>query len=81
MRLTGERLRLGQGGKRSNPWRLLFYLVLIVGGFLLLRLEQTGRVQPLFLPTPGPTRSAQSFANEGEVHFSAGDLEKAIGAY
>jgi tetratricopeptide (TPR) repeat protein len=81
MRLTGERLKLDRGGRHSNPWRMLLYLALIVGGVLLLRLEQTGQVEPLFLPTPGPTRSAQSFADEAEVHFSAGDLERAITAY
>jgi len=81
MRLTGERLRLGRNGKRSNPWRILIYIILIAGGGLLLQLEKAGQVQPLFLPAPGPTRSAQSYAGEGEVHFSAGDLEKAIGAY
>ena len=81
MRLTGERLRLSRNGKRSNPWRILIYIILIAGGVLLLQLEKAGQVQPLFLPAPGPTRSAQSYAGEGEVHFSAGDLEKAIGAY
>ena len=81
MRLTGERLRLGRNGKHSNPWRILIYIILIAGGALLLQLEKSGQVQPLFLPDPGPTRSARSYAEEGEIHFSAGDLEKAIGAY
>jgi len=81
MRLTGERLRLGRNGKHSNPWRMLIYIILIAGGVLLLQLEKSGQVQPLFLPDPGPTRSARSYAEEGEIHFSAGDLEKAIGAY
>lgn len=81
MRLTGERLQLDRGGRHSNPWRVLVYLALIVGGVALLHLEQTGQVEPLFLPTPGPTRSAQSFADEAEVHFSTGDLERAITAY
>lgn len=81
MRLTGERLRLGRNGKHSNPWHALIYIILIAGGVLLLQLEKSGQVQPLFLPDPGPTRSARSYAEEGEIHFSAGDLEKAIGAY
>ena len=81
MRLTGERLRLDRNGKHSNPWRMLIYIILIAGGVLLLQLEKSGQVQPLFLPDPGPTRSARSYAEEGEIHFSAGDLEKAIGAY
>ena len=81
MRLTGERLRLDRRGKHSNPWRMLIYILLIAGGVLLLQLERSGQVQPLFLPEQGPTRSARSYAEEGEIHFSAGDLEKAIGAY
>jgi len=60
---------------------MLIYIILITGGVLLLQLEKSGQVQPLFLPDPGPTRSARSYAEEGEIHFSAGDLEKAIGAY
>jgi tetratricopeptide (TPR) repeat protein len=81
MQLKGDRLPLGRDAGRSNPWRILVYLVLIVGGVMLTRLVEAGRVRPLFLPTPGPTRSARSYAEEAEAHFSAGDLEKAIEAY
>jgi len=38
-------------------------------------------VQPLFLPTPTPTRSTHSFVVEGETHFEAGNLEAAIEAF
>ena len=81
MNLTGERLELGRGGRRNNPWRILILILLIGAGALVLQLEQTGRVQPLFLPTPTPTRTAETYAAEGEAHFSAGDLDRAILAY
>ena len=37
MRLTGEKLKLSQGRGRSNPWRILALMLLIAGGFLLVR--------------------------------------------
>ncbi|HEY46959.1 MAG: hypothetical protein AMJ88_02840 [Anaerolineae bacterium SM23_ 63] len=60
---------------------MLVYIVIIAGGVLILRLKQVGEVQPLFLPIPGPTRGAGSYAEEAEVHFFAGDLQAAIDAY
>ncbi len=79
--LRGERLRLSREGRRDNPWRILLYLVFIFAGVLIVRLRETGRVQPLFAPTPIPTRTAFSYAEEGAAQFSAGDLAKAISAY
>jgi tetratricopeptide (TPR) repeat protein len=81
MRLKGERLRLGRGGRHSNPWRMLVYIIIIAGGVLIYRLTQVGEFQPLFLPTPGPTRGAESYTEEAEVHFFAGNLTEAINAY
>lgn len=40
-----------------------------------------GQISPILSITPTPTRSLQSYAQEGEAHFSAGNLEKAIEAY
>jgi tetratricopeptide (TPR) repeat protein len=42
---------------------------------------ERGQIQPLFLPTPTPTRTANSYILEGETLFKAGALEKAISAY
>ena len=61
--------------------RILVLLALIAGGILLTRLVEAGRVEPLFLPTPTPTRNAFSHKEEGEAHFAAGDLERSIEAY
>ena len=81
MNLTGERLRLSGDEGGNRPGRIAILLAFIMGGLLLLQLQQSGQVQPLFLPTPTPTRTATTFAAEGEAHFSAGDLGRAIEAY
>ncbi len=81
MRLTGEKLTLGEARNRSNPWRVLVLLALIIAGLFLIRGWQSGDVQPLFAPTPGPTRNSTSFADEAEAHFSAGNLFASIEAF
>ena len=40
-----------------------------------------GDVQPLFQPTPTPTRTVKSYVMEGEAQFKAGSLGGAITAY
>ncbi len=81
MQLRGDRLTLSRNGRRIRPWRVATYTSLIAIGLALLWLRETGRVQPLFLPTYTPTRTAQSFAEEGRAYFSAGDLGASIEAY
>ena len=81
MRLTGEKLTLGEVRNRSNPWRVLILLGLIAAGVFLIRGWQSGEVQPLFAPTPGPTRNSTSYADEAEAHFSAGNLLASINAF
>jgi len=56
-------------------------MLLIAGGFLLVRAQRQGNVQPLFSATPTATRTGASYADEAEVHFFAGDLESSIEAY
>ena len=48
---------------------------------MLLGLQRQGRVQPLFSPTVEPTRVPQSFADEAEAQFAAGNMKAAIAAY
>jgi tetratricopeptide (TPR) repeat protein len=66
---------------QSNVYRMFFWVVLILGGLWFIRQVQSGVVKPLFLPTPTPTRTANSFALEGEAQFTAGQLDAAIAAY
>ena len=67
MYLQGRSLRLRKAGRRSNPRRVIFLVVLIFGGLLLVSLRQQGMVQPLFIPTPPPTRIPQVYADEAEA--------------
>ncbi|MEE9216579.1 MAG: hypothetical protein V3U32_04010, partial [Anaerolineales bacterium] len=76
MQLKGDRMPFGDAGGGSRPVRILVLVGLIAGGIMLTRLVEAGRVEPLFLPTPTPTRTALSHKEEGVAHFSAGDLER-----
>ena len=64
-----------------NIYRLFFLIVMILGGVWLIRQVDQGDVKPLFLPTPTPTRFAESYALEGDAQFTAGQLDAAITAY
>jgi tetratricopeptide (TPR) repeat protein len=81
MQLKGDRMPFGGAGGGSRPVRILVLVGLIAGGILLTRLVEAGRVEPLFLPTATPTRTALSHKEEGEAHFAAGNLERSIEAY
>lgn len=81
MHLTGQKLPLQPSGRRSNPWRILAYILLIAAGIFITRLVEAGRMKPLLLPTPFPTRTASSYVEEAKAYFSAGDMDKAIEAY
>jgi tetratricopeptide (TPR) repeat protein len=52
-----------------------------MGGIWILMGIDRGDVQPLFQPTPTPTRTANSHIMEGEAQFFAGALGGAIAAY
>jgi len=65
----------------SNPYRVFALLSVILAGLFLLRGYGTGEVKELFHPTPTPTRTTGSFSFEGQTHFQAGNLNKAIEAY
>lgn len=66
---------------QSNPYRVLILLVLLMGALFLMRGYQQEQIKPLFLPTPTPTRTSNSFSLEGQTHFQAGNLDAAIAAY
>lgn len=67
--------------KKTNPYTVMVLLVLIAFFFTILSGIVKGDVQPLFLPTPTPTRTTHSFVVEGQTHFAAGNLDAAIEAY
>lgn len=65
----------------SNVYRMFFWVILILGGIWLIRSVDRGEVKPLFQSTPTPTRVAQSYTEEGDALFTAGNVEGAIAAY
>jgi tetratricopeptide (TPR) repeat protein len=62
-------------------YRMFFLVVFILGGVWLIRSVMQGDVKPLFLPTPTPTRFAESYVMEGDAQFIAGELNSSIAAY
>lgn len=67
--------------RESNPYRIAVMLAILLVMLLILRNLNSGNITPLFLPTSTPTRTIDSFAEEGQTYFVAGDLEKAMEAY
>jgi tetratricopeptide (TPR) repeat protein len=65
----------------TSIYRLFLLIVMIMGGVWLIRKVDQGEVKPLFLPTPTPTRTVDSYSREGEAQFTAGDMGAAIAAY
>ncbi len=78
---SGKRNIFSSSKKRSNPLRIFLLLVLILAGLFVIRGFNVGMIAPIMRTTPTPPRSLNSYALEGQTHFQAGNLEKAIAAY
>ena len=65
----------------SNPFRVMALIFGIVVIIAIIRAYSQGEIWPPFIPTPTPTRTVNSFMIEGNTHFQAGDLEKAVQSY
>jgi tetratricopeptide (TPR) repeat protein len=67
--------------RRSSPVRVVILLILIGAGvYLIVGLEQEEIENPFAAP-PTPTRSALSYALDGDEYYTQGDLTQAIAAY
>lgn len=73
--LIQQRSLFRQVKPRSNPYRVLLWIGLILGAVGVLLMVQRGEVKPLFMPTPTPTRSSNSYSMEAQAHFAAGKLD------
>lgn len=65
----------------DNPIRIFLLGFFILIAIFVYREVQAGDIQKPFLPTPTATRTANSFALEGETHFQAGKIQEAVEAY
>ena len=81
MNLTGKQLIFHKEKTRFNPYRILALLILLLVAIFILRAMEEKTIASPFEATPIPTRAAVSFVLEGETHFMAGDLSKAIQSY
>lgn len=66
---------------QSNIYRMFLWVVMILGGVWILQQVDRGEIKPLFEATPLPTRASMSYLEEGDAHFTAGNLTQAILAY
>jgi len=78
---NGKRNIFSKPKKQNNPVRVFVGLLIILGLLFVIRGFNTGALNSPFMPTPTPTRTFSSYAQEGDTHFAAGNLEKAIEAY
>jgi tetratricopeptide (TPR) repeat protein len=81
MYIQGKEPTFQHSKPKANIYRVLVILVLIVFFATVLTGFANGEVEPLFMPTPTPTRTTHSFVVEGETHFAAGNLDASIEAY
>jgi tetratricopeptide (TPR) repeat protein len=73
--LVGKRPTFHRYQRRSNSYRIMLWLFLIMGGLWLLMGVQRGDVEPLFSPTPTPTRAFRSYLQEAQAYFEAGKID------
>ncbi|HKI54653.1 MAG TPA: tetratricopeptide repeat protein [Anaerolineales bacterium] len=66
---------------QSNIYRMFLWIIMILALVWMLQQMNKGEIQPLFLATPTPTRSAESHALEGDANFTSGKLDAAILSY
>ena len=80
MYLKGSKWSLQRRKKRSHPVRVFFLAVLVAGMFYINQFV-VPTVPPLFIPTPTPTRSPDSYLVEAQQLIGEGKITQAIAAY
>jgi tetratricopeptide (TPR) repeat protein len=73
--LEGKRPTFRPGRSKTNFYRVLVLLGLILGSIWLLMALRRGEVKSPFEPTPTPTRMAESYFMEAKAYFDAGKLD------
>lgn len=78
--LSGKQMAFRQRRSSSSIY-LLALILLVIGSLYVLRSVVNKDIPSPFDETPIPTRTMGSYSLEGETHFKAGNLPKAIEAY
>jgi tetratricopeptide (TPR) repeat protein len=65
----------------NNIYRMFLWAILVIAGLWVVYSVGRGDIKPVGLPTPTPTRSAQSYTDQGDASFTAGQIDAAISAY
>ena len=65
----------------TNIYRIFFWALMTLWGVWFIRGLEVGSIQQAGLATPTPTRSALSLTEEGDAHFTTGNLDGAIQSY
>jgi len=73
--LVGKRPTFRPGRQKTNFYRVMALLALILASVWLLMALRRGEVKSPFEPTPTPTRMAASFFMEAQAYFDAGKLD------
>ena len=66
---------------QSSIYRMFLWVIMLLGGIWMLQQINKGEIKPLFLATPTPTRTTESFILEGDANFTSGKVNDAITAY
>ena len=69
--IKGKKLRFRSERKRSNFYRVMLWIALILAGLWVARGIQSGQIISPFEPTPTPTRMSVSYIMEAEAYFDA----------
>jgi tetratricopeptide (TPR) repeat protein len=80
MYLRGSQWSMRRKRKRSNPF-LVIFLLLLVAGAVYVNQVIVPDVPPLFIDTPTATRDPESYVTEAKALFDEGKLSQAIVSY
>jgi tetratricopeptide (TPR) repeat protein len=80
MYLRGSKWSMNKRRQRSNPW-LIAFLVIAIGGLIYINANVIPAMPPPFVPTPTPTRSPLSYAEEAESYLAEGRIGMAKESY